>query len=70
MSHPSAFSSDEDACSLVEDACITLLYGELLLDGCLQNEKRLYNRGSDESGTLNREEPNATNKLFSTFISL
>ncbi|XP_021936408.1 calcineurin-binding protein cabin-1-like isoform X2 [Zootermopsis nevadensis] len=70
VSHPSAFSSDEDACSLVEDACITLLYGELLLDGCLQNEKRLYNRGSDESGTLNREEPTATNKLFSTFISL
>lgn len=38
MYHPSPFSSDEDADWLREDACITLLYGELFLDRLLQNK--------------------------------
>jgi hypothetical protein len=38
VSHPSAFSSDEDADWLREDAYITLLYGELLLDRLLQDK--------------------------------
>jgi hypothetical protein len=70
VNHPSAFSSDEDADSLREDACITLLYGELFLDGCLQNETRWYNCSSDKSRALNRKEPIATNKVFSSFLSL
>jgi hypothetical protein len=38
VSHPSAFSFDEDADWLREDAFITLLYGELFLDRWLQTE--------------------------------
>jgi hypothetical protein len=41
VSHPSAFSSDEDADWLREDANITLLYGELLLDRFLQDKAGL-----------------------------
>jgi hypothetical protein len=39
--HPSPFSSDEDADWLRDDACITLLYGELFLDRVLQNKTGL-----------------------------
>jgi hypothetical protein len=57
VNHPSAFSSAEDTDTLREDAYITLLYGELYLDRCLQNKTRLFSCSSDKSGALNRREP-------------
>jgi hypothetical protein len=63
VDHPPAFSSDEDADSLREDACITLLYGELFLDSCLQNKTRWYDCSSDESGVLKRKEPTTTKNI-------
>jgi hypothetical protein len=48
VSHPSAFSSDEDAEWLREDANITLLYGELLLDKLLQDKAGLVCSCSSE----------------------
>jgi hypothetical protein len=41
VSHPSAFSSEEDADWLREDAYVTLLYGELFLDRLLQDKAGL-----------------------------
>jgi hypothetical protein len=46
VSHPSAFSSDEDADWLREDAYMTLLYGELFLDRLLQDRAGLVCRCS------------------------
>jgi hypothetical protein len=59
--HPSPFSSDEDADWLREDACITLLYGELFLDRLLQNKTGLVCNCSSHLNTSQEKR-----KLFGT----
>jgi hypothetical protein len=63
--HPSPFSSDEDADWLREDACITLLYGELFLDTLPQNNTGLvYNRNSYWNTLQEKRKLFGTHKLF------
>jgi hypothetical protein len=63
--HPSPFSSDEDADWLREDACITLLYGELLLDSLLQNKTGLvYNCNLHWNTLQEKRKFFGTHKLF------